>query len=404
MKRVLGLLAFVAFLTLGVLWFVQTHEQREVNTPVPPQQEAFEDKFLAAQRLLAKFEVKSRSVTGLETRYDIAPDAVLVLPAPRGMLSKEGAQRLREQVEQGGNLIVESESHEIGDVMLDTLQVTRTEHDLKPCSEPYFGEYASWRDRTQSASVKSMQLLDVDVLDGAPIRASMAGGETLSMEGETAWQLAGCDGVRALHFALGQGRVTVVNDISFVTNWGIGRNDNAEFFWRLAQQGGKPGEVVFMGPTQAGLWSWLNMHAWRALAASAMLIMLWLWSLAPRFGPLRPDPEPVRRRLLDHLRANGRLLWQLGAKGELARAARELALARIAQEHPHARTLSTQDFSALLERRYQLPRAWIGLLLPGASANTPQSFLALIRACRVLHAKGRGKHAAVHDPLYASEE
>lgn len=404
MKRVLGFLAFAALVGLGVLWFLQTHVRREVSELVPPQQEAREDKFLAAQRLLAKFDVKSRSVTGLETAYDFAPVAVLVLPAPRGMLSKDGAQRLRAQVEQGARLIVESESHEIGDVLLDTLEVQRAQHEVKPCKEPYSDYFPSWPDRTQSSPVTSMELVDVDMQQGEPIKVSIAGGESLSATAEPAWQVSACDGVRALHFALGQGQVTAVNDISFITNGGIGRNDNAEFFLRLVQQGGRPGEVVFMGPTQAGLWAWLNANAWRALVAMTALIGLWLWSLAPRFGPLRLDPEPVRRRLLDHLRANGRLLWTLNARGELARAARELAYARVAQEHPHVRTLPPAEFATLLERRYRLPRAWAMLLLPGASANTPQSFLALIRACRALHAHRRGKHPAAHDPLYAADE
>jgi hypothetical protein len=39
-----------------------------------------------------------------------------------------------------------------------------------------------------------------------------------------------------LQFRLGEGLVTAVNDIEFAENWQIGRNDNAEFLWRLLQR------------------------------------------------------------------------------------------------------------------------------------------------------------------------
>src|SRR5690349_14847733 len=98
MKRILAGLGCLIVAGLCVLWFVQTHEKREVSEDVPPQAEAFEDKFLAAQRLLQQFDVKSRSVRGLETEHAWPANAVLVLPAPRGMLSKAAAARLRSAV------------------------------------------------------------------------------------------------------------------------------------------------------------------------------------------------------------------------------------------------------------------------------------------------------------------
>jgi len=125
----------------------------------------------------------------------------------------------------------------------------------------------------------------------------------------------------------------------------------------------------------------------------------WLWALAPRAGPIRADPEPARRRLLDHLRANGRLLWAQGARAELVRAAREWALERVAHEHPHVRSLAPAERAQFLERRYRLPHAWAQLLADNPSIDTPSRLVALARACRALHVQLRSRGAA-HDPLY----
>ena len=79
---------------------------------------------------------------------------------------------------------------------------------------------------------------------------------------------------------------------------------------------------------------WLLEHALPALALTALLIAAWLWRTVPRFGPVAPDPAPVRRRLLDHLRASGRFYWQRRGGDRLLVAARDACLRKLARSHP----------------------------------------------------------------------
>jgi hypothetical protein len=72
------------------------------------------------------------------------------------------------------------------------------------------------------------------------------------------------------------------------------------------------------------------------------LLFLWLWSIAPRFGPVAPDAPPGRRRLLDHLRASGRYFWNKGLRARLVIAARDAALRRVNRAQP--------DFAGASER------------------------------------------------------
>jgi len=404
-RAILLVVLVLALIGAGVAVFLKTHEQRETSVPVDPLDEAWIDEYLAATRLLQKLHIDSREVMGLEGDYKPAAHAVLVIQAPRGALSDAAVERVTDAVSLGARLIIESESVGSQDPLLDNLEVERKRPENKTCrygdSNAYEEwEFRPWKKRLKSESPKAPVMLDVDVLGEPALKASVMGGESLSIDANTDWEIKGCDGVRVLHFAQGDGSVTVVNDLRFAKNWFIGRDDNAEFFSRLVQIDGKPDEVIFFSGSSSGLKEWLRIHAWRVGIALGALIVFWLWSIVPRFGPLRADPEPQRRRLLDHLRANGRLLWSGGARAELGRAARDWAVARVAHEHPHIRALTAEEFVAFLERRFRLPHAWALLFLPTASHAEVPRLVALARACRALHVQLRKTPATQHDPLY----
>lgn len=405
MRRGLATVLLLGLLLgLAALWFVRSYERREVSTPVPPQEQAWNNRFLAAARLLERFGVRSRYEVGLEGAPRYAAGSVIVLPAPRGHVSAAALARLRAAVQDGAHLIVESERTGSGDPVFDAFGLRRAEPDRRSCQDAVGWDLGDWGDRREQIAVTSSSLLRVDSLGEPALRAAVAGAESLSSAEPPLWQLSGCDGVRVLHRELGRGRLTAINDLRFAANWDLARADNAEFLWRLLQLGGAPAEVVFHGPPEGGLGQWLGRHAWRVLASLAVLVVLWLWSRMPRFGPVRADPEPVRRRLLEHLRASGRLLWSQQARAELARAAREAALTRVAREHPHARALAPADLVAFLQQRYGLPRLMAQAVVDASLPADAAAFIALARACRALHAAPRRRAAARSSPVSAASE
>jgi hypothetical protein len=138
----------------------------------------------------------------------------------------------------------------------------------------------------------------------------------------------------------------VLNDLEFLRNRSIGRLDHAEFLWQIVRfQPDTPALFVFDNPQKLSLLAWLRDNAWAVLAAAGLLLVLWLWRVGARFGPVLPDPEPARRRLLDHLRASGRFQWSRGGGGALVEAAREAALRRVGRAYP--------DFAALTRAEQQ---------------------------------------------------
>jgi hypothetical protein len=357
--------ALVAVLVLGGAWWFFTNFERVPTTErVGYQGEARRNSFLAAERLLARMGLSVRHMRAPRELRELPAHGTLVLPDRRDSLAPDERRRLLAWVEAGGHLIVEDESHRRPDPILDALAVKR-----KPGPSP--GAQGLVEARLPHAP--------------APMKVRMHALQTLeapraevTVRSEHATHL--------VHFRHGRGRVTVLNDLAFMRNDAIGAGDHAEFVWQLTRfQPDAASIAVFDNPAKLSLWRWLGDHAWTALAAAAAWLALWLWRIAPRFGPLAPDPEPARRRLLDHLRASGRFQWSTGGAARLAETAREAALRRIAR--------AQADFAGLAERERAARLAGTLGLGPEAARHllrTPpdlaaHEFVAAMRAFQRVH-------------------
>jgi hypothetical protein len=121
------------------------------------------------------------------------------------------------------------------------------------------------------------------------------------------------------------------------------------------------------------------------LAARALLLVVWLWRIAPRFGPMAPDPAPARRRLLDHLRASGRFQWSAGGAAALAESAREAALRRLARAQTDFAALAPAEQRARIAAQFDLPVDEAGRVLRRAQNNQPAEFVAAMRVFQRIH-------------------
>jgi hypothetical protein len=137
--------------------------------------------------------------------------------------------------------------------------------------------------------------------------------------------------------------VTVASGLNFARNGLIATGDNAEFLWHLLRLTPAAEVQIYLRPERLSLWSFLKDNAAPVLAAGAALLLLWLWRIGPRFGPVRPDAAPARRRLLDHLRASGRYYWAKDLRTRLVVAARDAALRRVARAQPDFALVPTAD-------------------------------------------------------------
>ena len=361
-----GLWTIVTVLAVlgGAIWFFNNFERVPDREWTGYQGEARRNGFLAAERLLDRMGLRVRHLkTPIELR-ELPPNGTLILPARRNALAPAERERLLEWVDAGGHLIVENENHRLPDPILDALDVKR-----QPVKTP-------GQSRTTEAR-----------LPHAPgvLKVNLASDRTL-IAPAGAFQLQLNKATQLAHFKRGRGQVTVLNDFGFMRNPAIGQNDHAEFLWQLVRfQPGTAAVFVFDNPQKLSLLDWLVDNAWAVLAAGALLLVAWLWRIAPRFGPMAPDPEPVRRRLLDHLRASGRFQWSAGGAATLAEAAREAALRRVARAQTDFAALTPAERRARLAASFDLPAEEAERVLRPAQNLQPAEFVNAMRVFQRIH-------------------
>jgi hypothetical protein len=304
----------LALIALGALWFFSSYERVPARAWVGPSGEALRNPYLAAGRLAARMGLAARELRSLPELDSLHPGSVLLAPARRQALDPRRLGHIVAWVQGGGHLIVEPELIALSDPLLELLGVQR-----------------------QPASAQAKPV-PVTLADGRELIVSLPGAMTL--------QARDGDAARFVSFPLGKGRVSAVSSLHFARNGLIGTHDNAEFFWHLLRLAPATELQVYLRPERLSLWGFLAQHAAPVLAAAAALLALWLWRIVPRFGPVRPEAPPARRRLLDHLRATGRYYWEQGLSARLVDAARDAALRRIGGVQPDFAAASAAERAA----------------------------------------------------------
>jgi hypothetical protein len=127
-----------------------------------------------------------------------------------------------------------------------------------------------------------------------------------------------------------KGRMTLLTDLSPLTNSRLIEHDHVDFLWALFDQSDPNGEIWLqyrmLTPSLAQL---LWQYAWMPLAGLILTLAATLWSYSRRLGPLLVARSGEQRRLAEHLRACSRFLWRQGAGPMLLQAARHYTLRRI---------------------------------------------------------------------------
>lgn len=360
--RVIVPVVVLALAALGVVWFFQTYERLPGRERVPASGEARLREFLAAERFAERMGLPAHELRSLGDLDAPRAGAVLLVPSRRQALDAQRVARLLAWVQAGGHLVAEAELMGVDDPLLGALGVEREPR--KPYEKPLVVE-----------------------LDGRPLTASFGG--RMALRSATRPRLQVAD--QLLNLPRGKGIVTVATSLDFARNDFIGRHDHAALLWKVLTLAPARSLEVFFRPERLSLWGFLVEHALPVLAAGFALLALWLWRIAPRFGPVPADAPPARRRLLDHLRASGRYLWTQGLRGRLAIAARDAALRRLARAQPDFAVASASEKAARLAALAGIPaeEARRFIAAPGALRGAEFMRLAAI-AQRVHFALERG--------------
>jgi uncharacterized protein DUF4350 len=303
--------SILALVAIAVIWFVSSFELVPARDWIGPSGEARRNPYLAAERFAARMGLQASQLRSLPELDALKAGSVLLLPSRRQALDPRRMRQLVAWVEGGGHLIAEAELIGVADPLLELLGVLR------------------------SAAPRPAKPIPVELPGGRKISVSVFGASILEAAGkDVRLRVGSADAARLLAYPHGKGMVTVASGLHFARNSVIATGDNAEFLWHLLQLTPAAALEVYLRPERLSLWAFLKEHAAPVLAATAALLVLWLWRTGPRFGPVVPDAPPARRRLLDHLRASGRYYWAKELRARLVSAARDAALRRIARAQP----------------------------------------------------------------------
>jgi len=355
---------------LALAWFATRLERVPETEQVGYTGEARRNPYLAALRLARRMGLAARELKAAPDLDRLPGAAVLLLPNRRQALTPTQRTRLMSWVQGGGHLILEAEDVPVSDPYTDALGVRRASAERVadkrgPVTLPHAATPVELSDTALGTRTRL-------VAPDTGVRARV----------ETAW------GLQLLQIEHGRGLVTVAADLAFAENRQIGVADHAEFLWQLARSLPATRELlVFSRIERLSLWQWLTGHAWAVLISGAALLVLWLWRIGPRFGPVAADPPPARRRLLDHLRASGRFHWTNRGRDRLAEAAREACLARLSRAHPGFASLPPGERAARLAAYAGIPEAEAARLLTPRPVGRGAEFIALMRALQQVHAR-----------------
>lgn len=364
-NRAIILALIAVLLALGGWWFSQNFGFGPQRVWVGYSGEARVNPFFAARLLLERLGFKVEQKADFRKLGALPPGATVILAVDRTELNPPDVRALLSWVERdGGHLIVGAERELARDILLQQINVEVHSKD-------------------GDAGPSTLTAAGIDRIlmpDGSELRADLLPSPTLIDldEDADAWRVTSRGGTRILQFDWGEGDITVLSTLRPFTNREIGRLDHAELLAQITGAG-EPGELFLIRHLEsASLLTWLAQHAAAALAALGVFVLIWLWRVVPRFGPLAPSPAPDRKSLLEHIRAVGRFYLDQRELPRLLALLRADSLELFGRRAPHAQGV---DAAARLREAARLTGVRPRELAQAFSgrADTPADFVNAVR-------------------------
>jgi len=347
-------------LCLGAYLFTQNYAFVKERVWVGMSGEAKVNWLLAARMLLTRMGARVRESSDLQLLDKFPARGTIFLAAERAELDPPTVTRLLKWVRHGGHLVIAVERSYGHDPLLDMLRISVQQDDLRG-----------------TAAAKAE---DIELPDGTLLRVELMPSPRLYDEAHAAtWAYESHGAIRMLQMPYERGLVTVVSTFRPFGNYAIGRLDHAELLWRLGAANGQPPEVWLVRHLDLqSLPRWLRRNAMPALVALAAFLILALWRVMPRFGPLQPNAAPERRSLIEHLSAMGRFYSLQRQLPTLVQIIRQDSLELLGARAPETRG---QDGAARLKTAARLtglrPRELLQAFT--GAAVTPHDFTLTVR-------------------------
>jgi hypothetical protein len=369
-----GILCVIVLVMIGAFVATNTYWE-EIPIPTPPKGEAITNPFYATQRFA--------EALGATTKRE----RILQVPSPRGVmvlslwhwdLTPQRQAAIKPWVEAGGRLVVDS--------MLSG--------DLS--------EFEAWSGLGWEYNEQAADAYYEKVEDDEPENRGCVTAEEVAPQAGSSYSLCGADfsflktsrplewalqdavGHQAARVKVGQGSVTIINGSPF-TRQSLFEGDHAAVFV-AATQLQRGDEFIFLTEDDhPSLLSLMWSYGAPAVAGLLVLVALFLWRGAIRFGPAIGVPEPRRRSMAEQIRGSGHFALKFG-EGVALHTAAVRALTEAANRRiPAFARLSRPQRIAALTKATGMSGESVMLAVDGASKRRPKELpntLALIESAR----------------------
>lgn len=357
---------------LGLLgnYLLQRAESYEEVLTHGPSPEARANPYLAAEEFLRKqgLEVtRADNLAGLDNLP--SRGHTLLLLANRSNLTPRQNERLLEWTARGGHLLFiaermwDEEQGKSGDGLLDKLNVQQYPvEQLDEEDAEQEGDGAADEQPSEPASEEDQR----EPTDAYPNLTK------LYLENEQAPAYVGFDtdfhlydadnlahvwansgeATHLLQIYHGDGLISIVTDAWIWQNAKLGDYDNAWLLWYLSQDSAV---TLVYNADRDDLLTLLQRHFSPALLALGLLLVLTLWHVGQRRGPLLQPHPASRRQLQEHLRAAADFLLRQGGQQRLLGNLQQDILRRARRRHPGFERLAVADQWQILGRLSRQP-------------------------------------------------
>lgn len=179
-----------------------------------------------------------------------------------------------------------------------------------------------------------------------------------------------------LYFDIGEGSVTITSDNTIWANQRIDCHDHAYGLWRLVNPDGRVWFLINQDAPSLASILWRN--ASYGVIAGMIALVLWLWALSVRFGPVLVIEQSGRRSLAEHIYASAMLLWRKQQHPQLLNILRKEILERLDEQHPNLDQASGEQRLEFLHQLTGISQADIKQALFADGLHHPQEFAAAI--------------------------
>ena len=354
-KRILILIfagLVIIFAALGSKWFYENFEYKEVEKTTNYSSKARQNKFLAAEYFLRElgFEVESdNNRARLLKTHDTNQTILINDYGPK--LSPSRFKELINWLENGGHLIftannfqyVKNEDDEDKDYFDDELYGDYKNNQLL---EKYgiqtqytnFGDDAPYPYDifSQKYKLNSGEEINIDFSPDTQL---------IDVNNNASFSLKDAYGYHLLQYNVGKGKLTVLSDNHFISNTNIGENDHAFLLWLLnSDQNPSENKILLLYNTQSdSIFTLMWRYAKHACIAFIALLILWLWSMQNRIGPILANKDYSKRNIIEHLRAIARFSWRQDHGEQLLTQSRIACENALLKRYPTLKNMPTEE-------------------------------------------------------------